>query len=291
MSAMKAVGYGAFFIGVVVLSLYWSFPWDAAKERALTLASERSGMRIEADDVSPSWGTGIVARGVRIRTKSNAEPIVFTEVTARAQILPLLSGGRGVSLDFPIARGEVDVSVVHSDEILSIEGEARGLELGLIEGLAEATGAPLGGRLSLTVDVDLGVQDPKQSTGQLEIVGEDLEILKGGKVPDLTIGNLNWSVPIKDGVAKLDKLRIEGDDAEVELDGDITLDKVPKRSRLNLTVRYKPSAALTKRHPIINIFLNNPSVRRSKGSDGFFQCRLRGVASRINKCSPITAGR
>ena len=235
MSTMKIVGYVAFFVGVFMLSLYWTFPWDAAKERALTVASAQTGLQIEADDVGPSWGTGIVARGVRIRPRPAADPIELSELTARAHLLPLLSGGRGVSIDFPIARGEVDASIVQSGEVLALEGAATNLELALIQGLKDATGLPLGGILSLTVDLELGTKDPKRSEGEIAIVGRGLEILKGGKlsgfpVPALVIGDMSWTVPIKEGVATLDNQEIKGESIELVLDGQVTLDKVPREA-------------------------------------------------------------
>lgn len=290
MSAMKTLGYAAFFVAAVVVSLYLTFPWNAAKERALALASEQTGVQIEADQLDPSWGTGIVARGVRIRTKPEENPIELPEVAARVHLLPLLSGGRGLSVQVPIAQGEIDAEIVQSNDLLTIEGEASGIELALLDGLADATGLPLGGRLSINMDIELGVKDPKQTSGNLKLVGEDLEILKGGKSPELAIGNLNWTIPVNDGVAKLDNLQVKGPDAEIVLNGEITLDKVPKRSRLNLTIKYKPTDALLKRHPILNaMHLSKSAVKRSKGSDGFYQCELRGPASRINQCRPVAA--
>lgn len=280
---MKIVGYVAFFAAVFVLSLYWSFPWDAAKERALALASEQSGLLIEADDVSPSWGTGLVARGVRIRTRPAAAPIELSELTARAHLLPLLSGGRGVSLDFPIARGEIDAAIVRSGALLAVEGEASNLELGLIEGLKDAIGLPLGGNLSLTADVELSTEDPTRSEGEITIVGRGLEILKGGKisgfpVPALAVGDLSWSLPIEEGVATLANQEVRGENIELMLDGQIILDQVPKRSRLNLTVRFKPTSAFLKREPVLGALLNN--IRRAKGPDGFYGYRLTGTFMR-----------
>lgn len=283
MSLMKLLGYVAFFVVVVLLSLYWSFPWDAAKDRALAVASKESGMEIDADQVDPSWGTGIVARGVRIRTKPDAEPIELTELTVRAHVLPLLTGGRGVTFDLPIARGAVEASVVLSGDIVDIEAEATDLELALIDGLKEAIEIPLSGLVSLTADLQLGTKDPKKTEGQIDITGRKLEILKGGRIsgfpiPELAVGNMDWSIPVEAGVAKLDNQEIKGENVEVVLDGEITLDKIPKRSRLNLSVRFKPTPAFLKREPLLNSLLGN--IKRAKRPDGFYGYRLTGTFGR-----------
>ncbi|MCB9649821.1 MAG: type II secretion system protein GspN [Deltaproteobacteria bacterium] len=280
MNVLKYIGFAAFFVVAFIVSLYLTFPWDAAKDFALQQASKATGMELHAKSLEPSWITGVVAKDLEIRTPSLEEPISLAEVKARGHILPLLTGGRGVTADLPIAQGTVHADVVDSSDRTQLEAELKGIQIALVPGLQDAIGVPLTGKLDLDADLDLDKAKPEASSGTIKIAGAGLELLKGGKVAgmtlpfELSIGDFSWTIPITEGKAKLDKLGIKGDSVELELDGTLTLNADLSRSVPNLVVKFKPTEAFLKKEPLLNALLAN--INRAKGSDGFYAYTLTG---------------
>ena len=288
MSALRVGGYAAFFVFAFIVCMYWTFPLDVAKDRILQAASKQAKMNITAKSLESSWLTGVVAKGVKIEQTDSDEPIELSEVYARAHLLPFLTGGRGVTLNMPIAKGEIEADVVQSADGLDIVAEGESLELALIPGLAKAAGLPLAGELDLNIDLFAGT-DPKTSEGVVKLKGSGLEVLKGGKipipkfgdftVPELILGSFDWEIPITKGKAKFDKLELKGESLELTVDGDITVGNPLERSLVNLKIRFKPTAALQKKEAALVGVLNS-ALRRSKGSDGFFGYAVSGSAMR-----------
>ena len=280
MNVLKYIGFAAFFVLAFVVSLYLTFPWSAAKDFALQRASKASGMELSAKSLEPSWVTGFVAKDVEIRGASMDEPITLSELRARAHLLPLLTGGRGVTAELPIAQGTVHADVVDSSARTQVDAQLTGIQIALIPGLQDAIGVPLTGKLDLDAQVDLDKAKPEASSGTIKLTGAGLELLKGGKVAgmtlpfELSIGDFAWTIPITEGKAKLDKLGIKGDSVELELDGTITLNADMARSIPNLVVKFKPTEAFLKKEPLLSALLNN--ISRAKGSDGFYAYTLTG---------------
>ncbi|MEO1338695.1 MAG: type II secretion system protein GspN, partial [Myxococcota bacterium] len=243
MPALRIVGYIAFFLFAFVIGLYWSFPFESAKDRILRTASKQTKMTITAKSLEPNWVTGAVAKGIKIQTAADAEPIELSQVYVRAHVLPMLTGGRGFTVDAPIAKGDVHADIVQSSKGADIDAQAEGLEIALLPGLAEKTGLKLAGDVDLDVDLFAGT-DPKTSEGVLKIKAAGLETLKGGKmsnfpIPELNVGSFDWTIPVKNGEALLEQLTITGGDVDLRVDGKITLGSPLDRSLLNLKVGFK----------------------------------------------------
>lgn len=281
-SFLKYLAYAAFFMFAFVISLYLTFPWGVAKDRALAEASRATGMDIQAKSLVPNWVTGVVAKDVEITTGSLNEPLKLDSLNARVHLLPFLTGGVGGTVSLPIAQGTLDAEVVDSKSKTEVSATIEGVQIALIPGLKESLGVPLSGTLSLDMDVELDKAKPESSSGVLHLKGSALELLKGGKVGGMTlpfelaIGDFDWTIPVEQGKAKLTKLGIKGDSVELELDGTITLAAQPERSVLNLVVKFKPSEAFLKKEPLLGALLNN--IRNAKGSDGFYAYALTGSA-------------
>lgn len=284
MKVLKYLGYVAFFFVAFLLSLYWTFPWNAAKARALQMASAQTKTEISAETLEPNWFTGIIATGVKVLPKGRDEPIEIPELKARAHILPLLSGGQGVTVDIPVAQGNLHADLVSKGGEVRVEGAATDLELALVPGLKEATGIPLAGQITLRAEpLTFNPKNPKNAEGTLALKGTDLEILAGGKVsnfplPELAVGSFNWKVPIEKGKVMLNQLTLKGENVELSLDGTIALTKRPELSILNLTVKFKPTQAFLTKEPLLKALLQN--IKRAQGGDGFYAYRITGPLSR-----------
>lgn len=281
MAALRIAGYIAFFFFAFLLGMYYTFPFDAAKNRLLFEASKQSKMTITARSLEPNWFTGAVLKGVKIRRPDLDEPIELSQVRARAHVLQLLTGGQGVTLDVPVAKGQVHADVVKTAEGIDVVASVREVEVALVPGLKAMTGVPLAGALDIDIDM-LAAKDPTKSEGMIKIRGSGLETLKGGTVsgfpiPELTVGNLDWTIPVAKGKATLERLEITGGAADIKLDGEITLGKQLDRSLLNIKSGFKPSPALFKKLPMLEGLLKIPRMKRAKGSDGFYGYGITGT--------------
>lgn len=279
MAALKYVGYAVFGLFSLVVCFYLTFPWDAAKGRALAEASKASGAKITAKKLEPNWITGVEAEGVKILMPKATDPIELSSLKARAHVLTMLTGGVGATIELPIAKGQIEADFTDNKKNTEIDATAKGLELALVPGLADAAGLPLAGSLDADIDLKLSKDNPQESSGRIELKGGGVEILKGGKisgfpVPELAIGDFDWKIPVKKGKLLFEKQEVKGENVELILDGQITLNKVFSRSVLNLIVSFKPTEAFLKKEPLLNALLQN--IRSAKGSDGFYSYAMTG---------------
>jgi len=70
---LKLAGYGAFYTAALVLAVYWTFPWDKARERLERLASAKLGKKVEVTEVAPWRLTGLELKGVAVHLADPAE--------------------------------------------------------------------------------------------------------------------------------------------------------------------------------------------------------------------------
>lgn len=279
MTVLRYLGYAAFFVLMFVVGLYVTFPWDMAKDRVLDMASKASGMVVTAEELSPSWVTGVRATKVKLLQPGSTEPLVVEELTARAKVLAFITGKKGGIVSLPLANGQIRADVTADKDSVAVKSDCQDVELGLIPGLAQAIGLPLTGIVDLTTDLTVGIEDPKLTNGTMTVAMQGLKLEKGGKisgfpVPELAIGDFAWQIPVEDGKATLQKLEIKGESVELQVDGTIQLMNPISRSNVNLTVAFKPTDKLLQAEPLLGPLLNN--IQRAKGADGFYGYSVTG---------------
>ena len=282
---LRALGYGAFFGASYMICLYLSFPWTSVKERVLQQASKQMGRSITARSLKPSWITGFRAEQVEIELDGDAEPITLDRVHVRASLIDFLTGGYGGSIRIPVAKGRIDADISAHTSVFNGDFSIRDIELALVPALKDTSGLSLSGTVDLRADVNLELKEPNKSQGQIDLRISSLETLKGSKaanfpVPEMSLGNLDWSIPIEKGKVLVKNQTLRGPDLELILDGEITLAKPFDRSVLNLSARFKPTAAFLRREALIGQLLNLNNVKRYKSSDGFYNYRVTGTIKR-----------
>ncbi|MBK8012362.1 MAG: type II secretion system protein GspN [Deltaproteobacteria bacterium] len=283
MKTLKIVGYVAFFFFSLALGIYFTFPWTAAADRAFAFVSQATsrGTRVEihAREVKPSLLTGLVARDLSVKLDGYERPIEIQHLDARAHFWKAIRGLIGVTASLPIAQGTVDLSVAEEGDDIEIRALAKQIELALLPLLGEATGVPLSGEFALDSDVRWSRKDAKKTEGELKIKMTNLEILKGAKamgvlLPELGLGSGELTVTIEKGKARFDKQRFGGENLEVIVDGEITLNKKLELSTLALVLSFKPTPALLQKQPLIGAMLGG--INHAKGTDGFYSFSVTG---------------
>lgn len=281
MRFLKYPLYLGFFLGALLFFSYLGFPWDLAKDRAFEMIRQSSRTELRAKRLEPSWFTGIEAEQLEVLPPNWTESIEISKLKARALLIPLLTGKKGLEFDLELAKGQLGGVVVQQKSGTDVEAKLDHLELALLSAVSEATGLRLAGQLDGHTDLFLSKVQPQDTEGELSIKASDLEILKGSKaanfpVPELVLGNLNWQIPVKAGKAQLKKLRLEGENLEAELDGEILLAQPLHNSTLNFSVSFKPTPAFLKKEPLIGALLNN--IKQAQGTDGYYTYAISGTA-------------
>lgn len=279
MRILRIIGLVAFFLGSVVIGVYLTFPWDALEERLTLQLSETTGWEIDAEELRPSWLTGVQIRGLSVRPPEASEALVLDEVVARARLLSLMTGNLGGSAWLPLGRGELDLAVARGSESTSVQAEAESVELGLVPGFAVLTGLPLTGVVDLEADVTLDRKDSSKSSGRVHLVGSDLELGEGGKVgnyplPALRLGSLDWTIDVEEGRAEIPRQEIRGGDVDLDVEGTVDLAAPFERTTLNLTVAFRPTPEFLGENPLIEALLKN--IERAKSPDGFYSYAVSG---------------
>lgn len=273
--------YGLIFALIYVICIYLTFPWNSVKEQILQQARKQTGKNIDAESLEPSWLTGFVVRNVSISMGEDKPPLTFDWVSIRARLIDFVFGGTGGTVTLPLGRGEARVQVSDQNKKITSSATVDDVELAMVPAIQAGTGMLVSGIANLNADVELHLNEVNKSAGLIELTIDELELLKGSKVGKfplpfgLTLGNIDWTVPIEAGKVLFRHQKVEGSDVEVDIDGDITLSQQLDRSRLNLIVKFRPTSALLQREKTLSLLLNN--IQRYKGRDGFYTYRISGT--------------
>lgn len=279
----KIVGYILFALVSFVISLYLTFPWDAARELVQKEVSKAVGATVAAEKLEPSWLTGIHAEAIEIELPDSEEPLKLDALDARISVLSLLSGAKGGTARVPMAQGVIEAEAEVTDARAEVEADIVDIELALIPALKAATGLALAGEVDADAQLDIGIADVGTTAGNIHLTGTGLEVLEGSQaggfpIPALVLGSLDWTIPIEGGKAKITNQTLSGPTVEASVNGEIVLAKPFGRSLMNLKLRFKPTPEFLRKEPLLGSLLNNLSRYRSP--DGFYGYQVTGTVKR-----------
>ncbi len=278
--------YGAFAVLALALSLRWTFPSEAVKERLIYEAGAR-GWQIDVEDVRPGALLGIRMDGVTL-TDASGLKIPVERLSASLRAVPLLVGRRVVDFRASIYDGTVEGSAGLSGPSRPLTLAVDGVDLARALPLRKAAGVGFSGKVTGRVDLALpgGALDKASGTAELSIAqaglaGGQVPIppLAGGvNLPPISVGALSASAKVETGRISVEKLETRGGDVELSGDG-IALVLQPRmeyapvvgqaRLRFQPSLWQKPEAA--KLRPIVEAGLAS-----SRAPDGSYRLQLTG---------------
>lgn len=298
---LYAVAYPAFFLLSFVLGAYWTFPYDRVRDFVVQEAERDGSTRLEIASLSPSWLTGIEAEGVRFATvpDDGGEPaeLVISHLTARISLLSLLVGEQAVSFDADLETGNVEGEFATSESVTSVQATLTNVDLRRIGPLRGAVGLPVTGRANGTIDLTVA-QEAANTTGSVELTINGLSVGDGetplviqGLGSGLTLermnlGTLQLRMQVERGVGTIQRLRANGEHAELWGSGTMRFVQPLRGSSMDLLVRIKFKDAYRessdRMRALFSLLELNPQVRPARTSDGALQWRVQGAfASRI----------
>ena len=299
---------------IYLVALTFCFPYDRAREMAVALGA-KSGYDLEISGAGPSFPFGIELENIVVRSRAvaaGARPAQARFDSARLALLPLLiSKGRALDLHLVGLGGTIDVSAsglgpsggsssTSSTSSATKKGpfhydlQVRNLNMAQLPGAREMLNLPLGGSLEIAARLDSKSGNFADAQGEISfkcaacVVGDGKTPIKigGGNaflaagltLPRVRLGDLTGKTTVQKGVAKLQGVQAKSPDAELTLEGEITLRDPIAYSGLNAYLRFKLGDALLKASPTIGSILQMAAAPGLR-SDLFYGLHLTGTLS------------
>ncbi|MBI3185218.1 MAG: type II secretion system protein GspN [Myxococcales bacterium] len=262
------VGYVAFSLAALVVSVYLTFPYEALRARVQAEA-EAAGLYVKMGSIGPGL-FGVRARQVQISKRATGaeekppEPLIIKSVSMRPTLFPL-----GVAVKADALGGSVSAEVGGLREVVV---RASAEELNLSEGNVKGfSGLDLsgkaGGELELVIPLAaIGgskVKEPDlgQASGKLTLELSEVTV-NGGSVeiaipmygpeptpvdlPKIGLGEVNGAIKFDKGAGTIEDFTVKGKGLEVKASGTLKLAKRLEYSEPNVEVRLKTDPEFSK---------------------------------------------
>ncbi|MBM4391625.1 MAG: type II secretion system protein GspN [Deltaproteobacteria bacterium] len=288
-----ALGAGCVLTGGIgtAAGLYMAFPSEKAAEYAeWRVHSANDDYALEVGGVHPWWLPGVAADDVTFYTVKKArrkkdqegptlervQVLQLDRLAVRAQLLPLLLGKTAVSYQAELLGGSIDGAFARSDTAMELEFEIDELDLGAAPIEKDDLSVSLLGTLSGKADLVLDTEDVKASTGGLELSFDGLKLGAGSKVMGIELPAVSFStagvkLEVQQGKLEVIEGKFDGDLIDMELSGDISLNKKLERSRNRLELVVTLPEDLDKLASIA------PPLKRSRDEEGGFHFSIGGT--------------
>lgn len=307
MRTLAMLGGGlATFVLVFLLALYLHFPGQAAADRLSWQVQESSGGKwlIQAADARIWRGAGLALQDVvlfkrEVSRKRSPEgeaaaavPVLrVDELALRARLLPLLRGEQSAAFAAELYGGHLDGVVGQSDtrRLLRLDGADIDLSRVPLEGedwSIDATGA-----LSVVADLRLGVEEIKESEGELRIELTDL-VFQQATVMGMTLEPTPFTesvlaFEVKEGTAEVTQGRFVSEPVDITVKGEIVLNKALERSRLKLELEVRFSEQFDK------LARMAPDLKAARDEEGVYHFKVSGTldSPRLREDRTVTRNR
>lgn len=312
---LRWVGYPVFYLCALVLFAIWTFPFDRVRHRVMAefdrAQADASGMRLEIDEMSWYWLSGVEAQGIRVITpppapEAGAKPkrpeiYQIDDLHVRYSMLGALIGSSEVSFGLEAMDGAVDGSVTDEDELRTVSIEFNQLGISGMPLLASAVGLPMTGFLTGKVELQLPEKKLAKGDGSIELEITDLAVGDGKAkirdtiaLPKLNAGKLELVANAKSGYLNVEKFSATGPDLELQSTGKMRLRDPFATSRADLSLkfkftdRYKTKDDMTKGlfgdpgSTVPGLFDLDAKNKRAKQADGFYSWRITGAFAHLN---------
>jgi type II secretion system protein N len=310
---VRAVLFPLFYLWVLLVFLYLTFPYDRLKDRLVAEFNSRqpagAGTRLEIAELDGYWLSGVEAEGVKLVSpprpaaageeedkKKKPEPKVVTidHVHVRVSLLRLLFGTTHVSFGGDAFGGKLGGFTSDSRGSRLLEVELDQVGVGELPLLGDIVGLPMTGALSGTIDLTLPEQKLSQAEGVIQLTATDVTIGDGKakirdtiSLPKLDAGELTFDAAASKGQLDVQKLSVKGKDFELQADGKIRLRDPFETSLLELNLRFSFTDAYKNRNDMTRglfgpapgvpgLFDMDPKTQRAKRPDGFYAFRVTG---------------
>lgn len=281
---------GAMTLASFALGFQWMFPDEDALRwaRWKTEDSSRGTWAFDARDLDVTI-FGAVAlddatlyklerpRRVRGEQIPGAPVPMLTSprVSARLELLPLLTGALMVALNADLYGGDLDMRVGQDGALRVIEGDLDGLDLSRVPLSGDEWTVDATGTAALVSDLQIDTEKIKESQGTLSLRFQDFKIaggeIAGFKLEPMTFTEAVLAFEVEDGEAKVTQGKLVSDLLEATITGEITLNKDLRRMRMRLQFQLTLNEELDKLARFV------PTLSDARDDDGVYHLILSGT--------------
>jgi type II secretion system protein N len=301
---------GAFLL-VFVVALYIWFPYDRAKEVAISVASAQ-GYDVEIESAGPTFGVGVSFSNIRVKTRPTSGKATRFSIDKARLSTSIFGALFSTTLPYTITLdafgGRVEISqsgTPGKKGPFRVEVTARDLQMSEIPGIRESVNLPVSGTLRLDLDLASATGKFANAKGTISFLCEACvagdgkaplrvegnAFLGGGlTLPKVRLGDLRGEIVVDNGTAKLKSVESKSPDGEIALDGDVSLRDPLVNSVVNAYLRFKLSDAFLKSASTVQTILQMAAGpgRRPDGSYGLRVAgRLAAPAISLSASSPV----
>lgn len=287
----KILIYPILFILSFVLFVYWMFPYDVLKDRAMSIAEARLGAGVEVDikKLSPYWFSGVDIRGLTIRQRGAGSDVIellsLSRLYARASLISLIVGSPRVSFTAEIGDGEITGEISLADDVVAIDADFDDVNLASFKIIAARSGLMLSSRFDGELSLRIDSQKPIRSTGKVDLRLVDFKIASSElkiseavlPLPDLILAKGRESqikIEIGKGTISFDSVKLAGGDLGLDLKGKIFLSSKMENYRFNINGAFTVSQKLSDALPFLFI------IEPQKQEDGSYPVAIAGRLER-----------
>ncbi len=274
-----------------VLGLYLAFPSEAAADYAeYQVHAGSKEYAAEIGGIRPWWFPGGAANDVtfysvkkaRKKVDGEASPLERVQflhldsLAVRARVLPTLLGKQAFSYRAALLGGTVAGEFTRSEASMELSFDASGLDLSQAPIQKDDVSVTLGGVAEATADLVFDTTDVKASAGALELNFDGLTLGAGSKVMGVELPVVNFTVArvkmqVNEGKLEVLEGTFDGDQVDMVLSGDISLNKKLERSRNRLTL------VVTLPEDLDQLASLAPPLKRARDSEGGFHFSIGGT--------------
>ena len=300
------IGYPLFALFVALLAFYWSVPRERVKDRLETALSAdvmsgqplAIGMDVTIGDLSLKLftGLGFKATNIQLRTRpimpgEKPARYIIDDVRVRLGMFSTMFGRASYTFVAHALSGSVSGHVAGNSDETKVEVDIDKLLLNGVPGIQQAFGglpveASISGKLDVSVPknlignangtVDVDIEDIGIGDGKAKLtVPNDPFLAAGLTFPRIRLGKLTGQIVIEKGRARFESVRVHSADGDATLDGYVELHDPIGTSQMHAYLKFRPSEALVKREPTVEI-LNNALAGTAKRTDGYLGIQMTG---------------
>lgn len=290
MKMLRLLGYTFFFLISFVFLTYWMFPYDALKERLITLIEQQAGSQVEVslESLKPSFITGIKLKKLKMYFNdgnSKLEVISIPEASARVSLLSTIFSSPNFSFSIELGDGEINGDASVSGNTLDLDLDFDSVDISAIKLLASRYGLQLGSSIDGNVSLKLDQQRWIRSTGSVDLDFRNLELKEsefkmeegGIPLPAVVFAKGRASglkAKILRGSMNIEKFIFEGGDLGLDMKGRVSFGNSIETMRFDLDGMFNPSKKLSDALPFLFI------VQKQKRPDGSYPLSISGRGSR-----------
>jgi type II secretion system protein N len=274
-----------------LLFLLATFPFDTLARR-IEVEVQRTGGDVTIGSLGPAF-LGFRARDVRLRPPSTtggpATEFRFDSVTIRPDLFAVILRRTSFSFSASAFGGSASGHAALSNDartsgsVQSLKLETSDIDLHALP-LRDLLGVELLGLLTTRTDLP-SLLPPEAGSGTLSLSVKGLALanatVSGLTIPRTVFGDLDATITVDKGTAKVEKAQSRNGDIDLDIDGTIRLRPLLSLSQADLRLRLRPSEKWLSTNPAMRGLLG----LLQRQPDGSYLVPLSGPLSRLQ--SPV----